>query len=253
MTLSWLHRLLKRKSRPVSRTAHKPFGRDRFVPNIEALGDRIVPSTFHVTTLADSGAGSLRAAVAQANALPGADTIDFQPGLTGTIALTGGQLDLTDDLTITGPGADTLTVSGSNISRVFTVGAGKTVLISGLTIARGNAGSGGGGGILNSGGTLTVRDSTFTGNAAVTGGGIDSANGRLTVSGSTFTRNAATGPFGSGGGIAKVFGTAAVSGSTFTGNSAGLVGGGIESFRGALTVSDSTFTGNAAVTGGGID
>src|SRR5262245_63824235 len=49
MTQSWLHRLLKRKSRPVSRTARKPFGRNRFVPKIEALGERIVPSVFHFT------------------------------------------------------------------------------------------------------------------------------------------------------------------------------------------------------------
>src|SRR5262245_14199026 len=60
MALSWLHRLLKRKSRPVARTARKQFGPNRFMPSLEALGDRIVPSTFHVTTLADGGAGSLR-------------------------------------------------------------------------------------------------------------------------------------------------------------------------------------------------
>jgi hypothetical protein len=105
------------------------------VPNPEALGERIVPSAFHVTTLADAGPGSLRAAVAQANAHPGADTIDFQPGLAGTIALTGGQLDLTDDVKITGPGADKLAVSGSNLSRVFKVEAGEAASISGLTIA----------------------------------------------------------------------------------------------------------------------
>src|SRR5262245_38214583 len=76
---------------------------------LESLDGRIVPSTFHVTTLGDSGAGSLRAAVARANSHPGADTIDFDPGLAGTIALTGGELDITGDLTITGPGADKLT------------------------------------------------------------------------------------------------------------------------------------------------
>src|SRR5262245_27652700 len=100
MARSWLHRLLKRKSGPVSRTARKPFGRDRFVPNIEALGERIVPSTFHVTTLADAGDGSLRAAVAGANIHPGADTVVFDDGLTGTIALTSGEIDITDDLKV---------------------------------------------------------------------------------------------------------------------------------------------------------
>src|SRR5215813_9583702 len=82
---------------------------------LESLDARIVPSTFQVTTLADGGAGSLRAAVAQANTHPGADTVVFDSGLTGTIALTGGELDITGDLTITGPGAAKLTVSGNNL------------------------------------------------------------------------------------------------------------------------------------------
>src|SRR5262245_7825590 len=102
------------------------------------------------------GPGSLRDAVARANALAGADAIDFQPGLTGTVTLTGGELDRTDDLAIAGPGAGRLAVSGSNLSRVFEVESGRTVLISGLTIG-GNAGSG-----IDNLGTLTVRDSTFT-------------------------------------------------------------------------------------------
>src|SRR5262245_7760042 len=117
MALSWLHHLLKRKSRPDCCTARTPFGRDRFVPGLEALGERIVPSTFQVTTLADGGAGSLRAAVAGANAHAGADAIVFDDGLAGTIALTGGELDITDDLAINGPGAAKLTVSGNNVSR----------------------------------------------------------------------------------------------------------------------------------------
>src|SRR5262249_12683391 len=98
MATSWLHRLLK-KSRP----GRQKLWPNRFVPSLEALGDRIVPSAFHVTTLADSGPGSLRAAVAQANAHPGADAIVFESGLAGTIALTGGELDVTDDLKINGP------------------------------------------------------------------------------------------------------------------------------------------------------
>src|SRR5262245_31571682 len=136
MALSWLQRWLK-KSRPLSRSGRKKFWRKRFVPNLEALADRIVPSVFHVTTLADGGAGSLRDAVSRANAHPGADVITFQSGLTGTIALAGGEFDITDDLTINGPGADRLTVSGNHISRVFKVESGETVSISDLTVAGG--------------------------------------------------------------------------------------------------------------------
>src|SRR5215510_11814727 len=127
---------------------------------LEQLEGRLVLSAFHVSTLADGGDGSLRDAVAHANAHTGADVIVFNDGLTGTIALTGGELDVTDAVKINGPGADTLTVSGSNLSRVFQVEAGETVSISGLTIAGGNAGGDNGGGIDNFG-TLTVSDCVF--------------------------------------------------------------------------------------------
>src|SRR5262249_34690476 len=135
MALPWLKRSLKGQSGTVSRTGRTRSGGDRFVPNLEALGERIVPSAFHVTTLADAGPGSLRDAVARANAHPGADVVVFDEGLTGTIALTGGQFDVADDLKINGPGADRLAVSGDRASRVFKVEAGEAVSISGLTVA----------------------------------------------------------------------------------------------------------------------
>jgi hypothetical protein len=99
-----LYRLLK-QSRPQSQLSRKKMRQNRFVLNLEAPGARIVPSTFQVTILADSGPGSLRAAVAQANAHRGADAIVFDDGLVaGTISLTGGEIDVTDDLAINGPG-----------------------------------------------------------------------------------------------------------------------------------------------------
>src|SRR5262249_13069077 len=116
---------------------------------LEQLEGRLVLSAFHVTNLADGGAGSLRDAVGRANAHTGADMIVFNDGLAGTIALTGGELDLTDDVKINGPGTDKLTVSGSNVSRVFQVEAGETVSVSGLTIAGANVVFGNGGGIDN--------------------------------------------------------------------------------------------------------
>src|SRR5262245_16165757 len=87
--------------------------------SLESLEDRAVLAAFHVTTLADGAAGSLRDAITQANRHAGADIITFQAGLTGTIALTGGELDVTDDLTINGPGADRLSVTVATIRPAF--------------------------------------------------------------------------------------------------------------------------------------
>src|SRR5262249_14390005 len=79
--------------------------------SVERLEDRTVPSTFTVRNLADSGPGSLRQAILDANDRPGADTIRFAPAARdGTIALTSGQLSITDDLQIVGPGAERLAV-----------------------------------------------------------------------------------------------------------------------------------------------
>ena len=80
MALSWLHALAEAEVRSGLPHGPQEVGRNRFVPNLEALGDRIVPSVFHVTTLADGVAGSLRDAITQANAHAGADIIVFQRG-----------------------------------------------------------------------------------------------------------------------------------------------------------------------------
>src|SRR5260370_5465747 len=85
---------------------------------LERLEDRLALSTFMVTNLGDGGAGSLRQAVVQSNTTPGPNEIDFADGLTGTITLTTGQLTITNnDVTLVGPGADRLSVSGNNASR----------------------------------------------------------------------------------------------------------------------------------------
>ncbi|HSP55757.1 MAG TPA: CSLREA domain-containing protein [Dehalococcoidia bacterium] len=114
---------------------------------------------------------TLRAAIQEANALGGADTITLPAG-TYTLGIGGadedvsatGDLDITGDLTINGAGAGTTTVDGGGIDRVFQVVSG-TVSISGVTIRNGAAFNlspfqGSGGGIYNvSGSTLTLSDS----------------------------------------------------------------------------------------------
>src|SRR5262245_19916577 len=89
-------------------------------PRLEILEDRLTASTFVVENPTDSGPGSLRQAVLDANGPARTERITFAPAAQhGTLALTGGQLDVTDDLTVDGPGANRLTVSGENANRVF--------------------------------------------------------------------------------------------------------------------------------------
>jgi hypothetical protein len=215
-------------------------------------------ATITVTNSNDSGAGSLRQALAGAN---DGDTVNF--GITGTITLTTGELLVDKSVTISGPGAASLTVDGNLAGRVFHVSSGVTATIAGLTITNGNAqddGPNSGGGIYNDHATLAVDNCTVSGNyAGWGGGGVHNRSGTLTVTNSTFSGNSANYLFGvgSGGGIFTEGydgnATLTVTNSTFSGNYARLVGGGIcnDAFGSAtLTVSNSTFSGNSAESSG---
>src|SRR5262249_52663914 len=98
----------------------------------------------------DSGPHSLRQTILDANAVLGANTITFEPTYFSTprvIALTTGELAISDTLTINGPGATLTTVSGTNASRIFNTGSaptGTSVDISGLTLASGKSSGAGG-------------------------------------------------------------------------------------------------------------
>jgi hypothetical protein len=183
---------------------------------LEDLEDHTVPSTLTVTNNLDTGAagdGSLRGEIAAASS---GDTINFDPSLAGqTVTLTNGELKITQSLDIEGPGANQLTVSGNNASRVFDINGGVTVTIAELTITDGLADgssarfTSAGGGILNAG-NLTLSSDVLSDNQAVgdaatvalggnIGGGVGGlANrGTLTVSDTTFTGNQALGADGS--------------------------------------------------------
>ncbi|PYK18326.1 MAG: hypothetical protein DME56_13635 [Verrucomicrobia bacterium] len=214
----------------------------------------------------DSGAGSLRQALADTN---DGDTIDF--AVTGTITLTTDELLLDKSITISGPGSDNLTVDGNHASRVFHVSSGVTATVAGLSITNGGEVPGAGGGIYNDHSTLAIDHCTVSGNHGSVGGGVYndgySGTATLTVTNSTFSGNSVAAPYsvGSGGGIYNngSYGSATltVANSTFSGNSAGYLdygwGGAIYNDgslgSATLTLNNSTFSGNSAgYHGGGI-
>jgi len=184
-----------------------------------------------VATLNDGGPGSLRQAIADAT--PG--TL-IQVPLTGTITLTSGELVITNDLTMIGPGATNLAISGNLSSRVFVITNTTTVSISDLTIRDGHAPDGvdgtngisgedgqSGGGFYNRG-TLTLTRCVVTGSSAGNGGsgGAGSSAGGMSGSGG---RGARGGSGGLGGGLYNG-GTLTLNECTLSGNSAGTGGGG---------------------------
>lgn len=239
------------------KTKRKPA--TRFRPRLETLEDRSMLSTLSVVNTNDSGAGSLRAEIAAAR---NGDTIQFDSNLFAsgpqTINLTSGELPIKHNLTLSGPGAAELTISGDNLSRIFELGSSSqtklTLAISGVTLSNGDgvaaAGSshyfdGSGGAILNWG-TLKVNNCTLSGNSAKgsgNGGGAIENQGTLTVTGSTLSGNSETGG-GLGGAIENAGGALVVSGSTLSGNTA--FGGGAILNEGTLSISASTLSGNSA-------
>ena len=132
-----------------------------------------------VNSLADPGDGvcannecTLREAIEAAQS---GEHITFKSNLSGTIALTAGELLIAKGLFIDGPGADRIAVNGQNASRVVRIALGPGVTVSGLMITRGNAiGESGGGILVEDGGRLTLIGSLVTGSIADHGGGIRS-------------------------------------------------------------------------------
>ncbi len=185
------------------------------------LGDGAFGGTLTVTTIEDGGAGSLRDAVASAQA---GDVIVFAFNVVGTINL-GGQIVLAKNLTIQGPGADKLSINGGSRFRVFRVDPGATVEISGLTIEYG-APSDNGGGISCSNATLSLKKCVVRFCSGFSGGGIVVMAGdgvaALTMVDSTVYQNTAQ---GNGGGLCNLAfangqSTVKISNSTFSDNAA---------------------------------
>jgi CSLREA domain-containing protein len=228
----------------------------------------------------DRGPCTLRAAIQEANALAGTDTIQFNIPASDpkcvdgvcTINLTTALPALSTNVSILGPGASQLIVRlFSNCStaecfyRIFSVTTASPVTISGLTISGGRDFGIDGGGIANLGAaTVNIANCTISGNAAFFDGGkgggggavANTGGGRVNISGSTMSDNTSQG----GGGIYNIAGgIVTVRDSTLVRNqsvaSSGSVafGGAIANFSGTTNVTNSTITGNTANgPGGGI-
>jgi hypothetical protein len=248
---SWLRKQFARPvSRPIKASARRPA--------VEALEDRMLLSTWLVTSLTDTGTGSgssgdLRYCVAHANQTTGDNTINFKVG--GVLTLTQGPLVLsntTGTLTIKGLTSVPMPIKGAIsdskgfLVPVLEVNSGVTASISGLEFTKGDLG-----GVLNEG-NLSLTDCSITGNTSTGGAGGIQNDGTLSLTGCTINDNSTSGP---GAGLFNDRGASAtltdctissnvISWATGS-NGKPIVGAGICNF-GTLTVADSTLSDNLA-------
>lgn len=202
-------------------------------------------------TATGNGVCTLRAAVQQANAHAGLDTI-LLPANTYVL---GAVLGVSDSVTIIGSTAATTIIDANGAATgagVFHLGSAITVSLNHLTIRNGVTGGG-----IASDANLTVDDCIITGNSAesaygaIHGGGIDNS-GSLVLKNSIVADNE-TLFNGSIGGIAGGIhssGPLTISNSTISGNQSAY-GGGLYA-EGKVTITNSTFSGNSAVYGAAI-
>jgi predicted outer membrane repeat protein len=248
-----------------SRAIHNPTpGHPMQTLRLLELESRTVPTTFTVTSLADSGSGTLRAALAQADASPGKDTIVFKlpaPAAhsENVITLTSGELASRGDVTITGPGAGKLIISGNGASRIFDINDGddstlSPSTISGLSIINGVTTDYGGG--VYSRESLTLKNVIISECTAGFGGAVGMAKGTaatFAMSNSFVADNSAS---DAGGLELKSLNTIALKKTIVTGNTALVNSGGIDAYVRPLgtgiTITDCTIDENSAKSFGGM-
>lgn len=218
--------------------------------------------TFNVTSNADAGTNTLRSAIKQANATPGADRIEFAAGFTATISLESDLPTLIESVEIIGPGADQLTIDGEDAHRIFWVNgdaSGGTYAFTGMRLfnAQADIGAamridaatsvtlqqvevianeatqqGGGIGALATGPpkTLIIEDSVMRQNLAPDGGALHffDCEDSLVIRRSAFITNLATKDETGRGGAARVCANMTIQDSVFADNAAVFRGGAID-------------------------
>jgi hypothetical protein len=210
----------------------------QLVPFFPVNQDIAAISTIVVTTISDSGPGSLRQAVDDANS---GDQITFSSELNGQAITLLSTLTVAKNLTITGPGSSLLAIQGPGVVGLLAIRGGAVVTVSGLTIRDGERG------VDNLGGDLTIVSCVITGNQAGPpwdGAGISNKDGSLTILNSQVTGNSAV--YASGGGIANINSTLTIDSSTISNNSAWFGGGaGVVNFSGNAVIMNTTVSGNS--------
>jgi hypothetical protein len=244
---------------------------DQFTYQLTPLNLVVTSAADRLDASYDPADLTLRDALAEANGNPGLDTISFDPRLDGsTIALTLGELAITDSVTIHGPGAANLTINAGGQSRIFGINDDSSarninVEIDGLTLTGGSAYQGGAiycfclGSFVTDDLDITGNSAAGSGDSMSGGAGIFCVNsGTTTIQNSTISGNFANQSDGWGGGIWISYsaGATTIQNCTISGNSAGDAGGGILATGigggGTVLVENSTIAGNVASEGGGV-
>ncbi|MBB5038371.1 beta strand repeat-containing protein [Prosthecobacter dejongeii] len=212
--------------------------------------------TFVVSNTNDSGVGSLRQAIADANIAGGNPTVTFDAAAFATpqVITLATSLSVTTSMTVQGPGAGLVTISGNNSVRVWVVSGGVSFTLRDATVSNGSA-NGGAGLLVGSTCHLTLFQCVISNNVSgATGGGIlhQGGGGTITIDRSSFIANATSSSTG-GAGIESAAVTNRISNTTFSGQLADTSGAayrnsgaGVASF-----FTNCTFSGNTAATAGG--
>lgn len=230
------------------------------------LAGNLPAATFVVTNTNDSGPGSLRQAILSVTGNSADDEINFDPSVFNTprtITLTSGEFPILFEsetgpvygVTLNGPGAHLLTISGNNQSRLFSMEWRTKLTINGVKLTGGNGVGASPAGYPNYGGAilaslatgLTIRNCLISGNSAPKGGALFAMT-ELVVENSAIIDNTAT--LDAGGVYTS---NAKFVNTTFRGNTAGGDGGAVYvGYRGSIEFTNSVVVANFAVRGGGV-